>query len=92
MTPDEIEAELATIAGKSITIDAHLPSATSTVPGAQVVALYRAIARGETDRERLAALVDAPSCSDRRADRAFQLLRSRGLIRFDKTTRTWRTP
>lgn len=53
--------------------------------GAQVLALYHAIPNPEA----MADAIGAAALSDRAADRALQILRRAGLVRYSKINRSW---
>lgn len=52
-------------------------------------AFYAAVPHGP---EAMSFTLGVLSLSERKADRALQLLRKAGLIRYDHSTRTWRYP
>ncbi len=76
---------LAELQGK--TFESTGRHATWLLTGAEVVAFYEAIVR--RDLEPYKAL-GCDGMSDRKADRAVQILKSRGLVAFDKKARAWK--
>jgi hypothetical protein len=58
-----------------------------TLTGKELIAFYRAI---ETDNLMPYAVLGCETMSDRKVDRAVQLLKKNKLIEFDRETRRWK--
>lgn len=58
-----------------------------TMTGDEIVAFYEKIKAGDLEPYRA---LGCSSMSERKADRAVQILKRAGLVEFDKTARVWK--